>query len=99
MNRTPVKFEAAAQLEVVVTVQLSENAALALSTLALFDEGSFLEKARASYGSAWGDKEAAGMTELFTVARDQVGPIIRRAEEARKVFAGKMTAKPLDGRS
>lgn len=94
MNRTPVKFDANAQLEVVVNVQLSERAARALQTMALFDKSAFLKACAASYGSAWDTEAEEGASELFDVARDQVAAIMRRADDARAVFKGTKVAGP-----
>lgn len=93
MTKTPVSIAATAELDVSVQVTLSEKAANALYTLALFDEGVFLKSAQSAYGAAWGKAEEEGMAELFAVALKQVAPIMRRANNARDVFAGKREVK------
>lgn len=93
MTKTPVSIAATAELDVSVQVTLSEKAASALHTLALFDQGAFQKAAQASYGNAWGKAEEEGMAELFEVALKQVSPIMRRAKDAREVFAGKREVK------
>lgn len=93
MTKTPVSIAATAELDVSVQVTLSEKAANALYTLALFEAGAFQKAAQAAYGSAWGKAEEEGMAELFEVALKQVSPIMRRANNAREVFAGKREVK------
>jgi hypothetical protein len=92
MKRTPVSFDASAQLEVVVTVQLSERAARALAIIALYDKSAFLKACAASYGSTWDAEAEEGASELFEVAHSQVGAIMRRADDARAVFKGTKVA-------
>jgi hypothetical protein len=74
-------------IEVSATIKLTEPELMALACLASYGTVAFLEAFYKYMGKAHLQPHAAGITSLFEVIRADLGPIVARAEAAKKAFA------------
>lgn len=74
-------------VEVNATIKLTEAEMRALEALAGYGDDAFLQVFYKLLGEAYMRPHAAGLKSLFAVIRADLGPILHRADSAKKAFA------------
>ena len=74
---------------VLATMEFNEAELRALQALVCYGSNAFLEVFYRYMGRAYLEPHEEGLVELFKSIREQVPPILSRADSARATFAGK----------
>lgn len=77
-----------ATLEVTAKFTVSEGELRALDALACYGDSVLIEMFYKNCGTTYLKPHEAHLREFLKTIRDIAGPIIKRADEARKVFKG-----------
>jgi hypothetical protein len=75
-----------------INLTLREHEARALVVLSEFDHAAVLKLFADNLTSDFANKHSLGMKDLLAAVRKELPPILRRADDARAVFDGKMSA-------
>lgn len=81
-----------AKIEVTATFEFSEHELRALDALIGYGTDPFLEVFYKHLGRAYMQPNEDGLRSLFKSIADQLGGILRRTEDARRVFNGERVA-------
>lgn len=82
------KIEARPTLQLQITLVLNETEARALEAISGYDPKRFLEVFYSEIGRSYLEPHAGGIHSLFESVAAQLPPILRRMDEARKLFNG-----------